>query len=234
MRSRTSQSAISDIERGRADRYTVAAIRRVLQAMDATCQMDVVWGGRGDLDRLLDADHARVVQVWAQRHRAAGWDVWVEASYSIYGERGRVDLLAFHAPSATLEVTEVKTGIWDVQATIGSLDTKVRLARRVAIHRGWRPRSVVPALVLMDGSTVRRRIADHAELFASLDVRGGSVCSFIRDPRTACTGVLAFVPLPRTNRTGLRRAGQQRVRLPAAAGAVSGSQQVPASLPSAP
>ena len=187
------------------------------------CQIDVVWGGRGDLARLLDADHARVVQVWAQHHRAAGWDVWPEASYSIYGERGRIDLLAFHPPSATLEVTEVKTGIWDVQDTIGSLDAKVRLAPRVAIQRGWRPRRVVAALVLMDGSTARRRVADHSALFASLDLRGGSVRAFIRDPRAACTGILAFVPLSRTNQTGLRRAGQQRVRAPAASVTVSGA-----------
>lgn len=212
-RSQASQSAISEIERGRSDRYTVATIRRVLRALDATCHMDVVWGGRGDLDRLLDADHARIVQVWAQRHRAAGWDVWPEASYSIYGERGRIDLLAFHPASATLEVTEVKTGLWDVQETIGVLDAKVRLAPRIAAQRGWRPRRVVPVVVLMDGSTVRRRVAEHAALFAMLDVRGSSVRPFIRDPRRAGSGLLAFVPLPRTNHVGLRRAGQQRVRV---------------------
>jgi transcriptional regulator with XRE-family HTH domain len=229
-RSNASQSAISDIERGRADRYTVAMIRRVLRSLDATCRMDVIWGGRGDLDRLLDADHARIVQMWAQRHRAAGWEVWAEASYSIFGERGRIDLLAFHPPSATLEVIEVKTGIWDVQDTIGSLDAKVRLAPRVAVQRGWRPRRVVAALVLMDGSTVRRRVAGHSALFGSLDLRGGSVASFIRDPRRPGTGLLAFVPLPRTNHTGLRRAGQQRVRVPRASLSVDVGQ--PDAIPS--
>lgn len=222
-RSRTSQSAISHIERGRSDRYTIATIRRVLRALDATFRLDVVWGGRGDLDRLLDADHARIVQVWAQRHREAGWDVWAEASYSIYGERGRIDLLAFHPSSATLEVTEVKTGIWDIQGTIGALDAKVRLAPRVAAQHGWHPRRVVGALVVMDGSTVRRRVADHFALFAAFDVRGGSVRSFIRDPRVAGAGLLAFIPLPGTNHTSHRRAGQQRVRVPAAPASVSGT-----------
>ncbi|HEX7172194.1 MAG TPA: helix-turn-helix transcriptional regulator [Candidatus Limnocylindria bacterium] len=212
-RSRASQSAISDIERGRSDRYTVAMIRRVLRALDATSHLEVVWGGRGDLDRLLDADRARIVQVWAQRHRAAGWEVWPEASFSIYGERGRIDLLAFHPRSATLEVSEVKTGIWDVQETIGGLDAKVRLAPRVAAQRGWRPRRVVGALVLMDGSVVRRRVADHFALFASFDMRGSSVRSFLRDPRRPGSGLLAFVPLPRTKHAGLRRAGQHRVRV---------------------
>lgn len=179
-RSRASQSAISDIERGRSDRYTLATIRRVLRALDATCRVDVVWGGHGDLARLLDADHASIVQLWA---------------------------------SGTLEVAEMKTGIWDVQGTIGLLDAKVRLAPRVAAQRGWRPQRVVPALVLMDGSTVRRRVAEYAGLFATLDVRGASVGSFIRDPRVAGAGLLAFVSLPRTNQTGLRRAGQHRVRV---------------------
>lgn len=135
-RSGVSQSAISDIERGRIDRYTVATIRRLLRALDATAVVDVTWGGRGDLDRLMDADHARVLQAWANRHQRAGWDVWNEASYSIYGERGRIDQLAFHPPTGVLEVTEAKTGIWDVQDTIGRLDAKVRLAARVVEPRG--------------------------------------------------------------------------------------------------
>ena len=96
VRSGVSQSAISDMERGRIDRYTMHTTRSVLRALDASVSLDPMWGGRGDLDRLLDADHARLMQGWADRHRGAGWDVWNEASYSIYGERGRIDQLAFH------------------------------------------------------------------------------------------------------------------------------------------
>lgn len=209
-----SPSAISDMERGWAERYTLRTIRRVLRGLDATALLDVTWGGRGDLDRLLDADHARVVQAWADRHRRAGWDVWVEASYSIYGERGRIDQLAFHRPTGVLEVAECKTGIWDVQDTLGRLDAKVRLAPRIAAQRGWRVRRVVGALVVLDGRTARRRVSDHQPLFAGYDTRGRAAYAFVRDPRRAAAGVLVFVPLPRANQPRLRRAGQRRVKLP--------------------
>lgn len=213
-RSGVSQSAISEIERGRIDGYTLRTVRSALRALDSTAVLDVTWGGRGDLDRLLDADHARLVQLWADGHRQAGWDVWNEASYSIYGERGRIDQLAFHAPTGVLEVTEVKTGIWDVQETLGRLDAKVRLAPTVAAERRWRIRRVVGALVIADGRTVRRRVTEHRVLFARYEVRGRAAHAFVRDPRRAAEGLLVFLPLSRTTHGGLRRAGQRRVRLP--------------------
>jgi transcriptional regulator with XRE-family HTH domain len=214
VRAGVSQSAISDMERGRIERYTVQRIRRTLRALDASVALDPLWGGRGDLDRLLDADHARLMQRWADLHRRTGWDVWNEASYSIYGERGRIDLLAFHPPTGTLEVAECKTGIWDVQDTLGRLDAKIRLAPRIARERGWAVRRVVGALVFMNGTTVRRRVHEHAGLFARYSCRGREALAWVRDPRLAPdAGLLAFVSLPRTNQGGPRRAGQRRVRL---------------------
>lgn len=40
-------------------------------------------------------------------------------SFNHYGDRGRYDILAFHPPTGILLVVEVKTGIGDVQATLG-------------------------------------------------------------------------------------------------------------------
>lgn len=212
-----SQSAISDMERGRTDRYTLQTTRRVLRALDASVDLDPMWGGRGDLDRLLDADHARLMQEWADRHRRAGWDVWNEASYSIYGERGRIDQLAFHPPTAVLEVTEGKTGIWDVQDTLGRLDSKVRLAPRVAAGRGWNPSRVVGALVVMDGTTVRRRVREHESLFARYSLRGHLANAWSgtrrRPPAASWSSFHCHVPI----RVGLGArdsGGCGRVRLP--------------------
>jgi transcriptional regulator with XRE-family HTH domain len=207
-----SKAAISDIERGRVDRYTLATIRRVLRSLSATVELYATWGGAGDLDRLLDADHALVVELWAGRHQAAGWELLPEASYSIFGERGRIDLLAFHPATGVLEVAECKTGIWDVQDTIGRLDAKVRLARRVAAERGWRVSRVVPALVIAEGRTARRRIAQHSSLFGRFECRGHSALAFVRDPTRPAGALLFFLTLPKTNQGSLRRAGQRRVR----------------------
>ena len=212
-RAGVSSSAISDMEHGHADRYTLTTIRRVLHGLDASGELDVMWGGRGGLDHLLDADHARLMQAWADRHRQAGWEIWSEASYNIYGERGRIDMLAFDIASGVLEVTEGKTGIWDVQDTMGRLDAKIRLAPRVAAQRHWMARRVVGALVVAEGRTARRRVTEHATLFERFETRGQAAHAFIREPRRAASGLLVFLPLSSANQNGLRRAGQRRVPL---------------------
>jgi transcriptional regulator with XRE-family HTH domain len=207
-----SRSAISDIERGRMDRYTIASVRAVLRALDAEGELTVRWGAPGDLDSLLDRDHALLVRTWAEAHRRHGWEVWPEASYSVYGERGRIDLLAFHPATGILEVAEMKTGIWDLQETLGRLDSKVRLARGVAAERGWDVRGVVGALVISDGRTARRRIAEHAVLFGRYATRGQAARAFVRQPRGDVRGLLAFVSLPDSNHARSRRAGQRSIR----------------------
>jgi transcriptional regulator with XRE-family HTH domain len=212
-RADVSRSAISSIERGRVERYTLATVRAVMRALNASVELYAMWGGHGELDRLLDADHARLVQEWADRHRRAGWEVWPEASYSIFGERGRIDLLAFHPPTGVLVVSECKTGIWDVQDTIGRLDVKVRLAPTVTKERGWDVRRVIGALVIAEGRTARRRVAQHELLFGRYDLRGWAAHAFVRDPGDGGTGILTFVVLPHANQDGLRRAGQRRVRV---------------------
>jgi transcriptional regulator with XRE-family HTH domain len=207
-----SRSAVSDIERGRADRYTIASVRRLLRALDADGELGVRWGAPGDLDRLLDRDHALLVRTWAEMHRHQGWEVWPEASYSVYGERGRIDLLAFHPATGTLEVAEMKTGLWDLQDTLGRLDAKVRLSRGLTAERGWDVRAVVGALVIADGRTARRRVAEHAVLFGGYEVRGRAARAFVRRPRAGVRGLLAFVSLPNSNQDRLRRAEQRSVR----------------------
>lgn len=207
-----SRSAISAIERGRVSRYTLASVRRLLAALNADADLLVRWSAPGDLDRLLDRDHAALVQAWAELHVRHGWEVWPEASYSIYGERGRIDLLAYHPPTGTLEVSEAKTGLWDVQDTLGRLDAKVRLARQVAAERGWAVRRVVGALVIADGRTARRRVSEHAPLFAAYATRGRAARAFVQEPTPGVAGLLAFVSVPDSNDRSLRRAGQRAVR----------------------
>jgi transcriptional regulator with XRE-family HTH domain len=230
-RAAISESAISAMEHGRIDQFTLATVRRVLRALDASASLHVQWHGRGDLDRLLDGDHARLVMAWNARHLQAGWEVWNEPSYSIYGERGRIDQLSFHPGSGILEVAECKTGLWDNQETLGLLDVKLRLAPKIAAERGWQPSAVVGALVLADGRTVRRRLAQYAPLYARYALRGHAAHAWIRNPRAGVEGLLAFVSLPDSNQGGLRRAGQQRVRVRQAVASVAELQTPPLERP---
>ena len=90
---KVSQQAISLIERGHGGRLSVETMRRVFGALDARWEPTVSWRG-GDLDRLIDAEHARLVGEISRRLADTGWEVAVEVTYSDFGDRGPVDVLA--------------------------------------------------------------------------------------------------------------------------------------------
>ncbi len=79
MKAECSQAMVSLIERGHIDRISLRALRRVLAALDASAFVTVNWRA-GDLDRLVDEDHARLVAAVAALLRAAGWLVETEVT----------------------------------------------------------------------------------------------------------------------------------------------------------
>jgi hypothetical protein len=89
---------VSRLERGNLRACSLARLERILQALEARLVVFVDWRG-GELDRLLDADHARLQERWGLR-KAAASDRWIsrqEVTYSEYGERGSIDDLAYDA-----------------------------------------------------------------------------------------------------------------------------------------
>ena len=140
------------------------------------------WRG-ADLARLLDGDHAALQAAWADRLRRWGWEVRVEVSFNHYGDRGRVDLLAWHAGHRILAVGEIKSELVDAQGLLGPLDVKVRLGPQLAAAAGWPvPRIVAPLLIIRDGSTTRSRLARLAPLFDSFVHRGRAAAGCLRHP----------------------------------------------------
>src|SRR4051794_253417 len=81
---------------------------------------------------------------------------------NIRGERGVIDILAWHASSQTLLVIELKTEIVDVNDLMGKADKKRRLAALIGRDRGWKPRSVGLWVIVADSKTNRRRVQSHA------------------------------------------------------------------------
>lgn len=122
------QSTVSDIETGRAYGCPVDTLTRLVAALGARIQVRVLAHGE-DLDRILDASHADIVERVAAFLRRYGWEVVPEATFSVYPERGSVDLLAFHPSTGALLIVEVKSAIPDVQATLAGMDRKARRAR---------------------------------------------------------------------------------------------------------
>jgi transcriptional regulator with XRE-family HTH domain len=180
---RTSQDTVSRLERGAVGGMTVAQIRAIGEAIGVTLDLVPRWRG-GELDRLLGARHSALHEAVAARFATLpGWRAIPEVTFSIYGERGAIDVLAWHEPTRTLLVIELKTEIVDVQELLGTLDRKRRLAPKVAAERGWRPATVATWVILAEGRTNRRRVAAHRTVLrAALPADGHAMRAWLDVP----------------------------------------------------
>lgn len=177
-----SPMTVSRLERGQVESLTVRVIRRVARVLEV--RMDFApWSRHGDLHRFATAEHAGLVEAVVKVLGQLGWAARAEVSFSNLGERGFIDILAWHAASATLLVIEVKTEIVDVGDTLGTLDRKRRLAAGIGREMGWIPRVVAAALIVEDTTTNRRRIANHAATVRTqLPDDGRRMRAFLRHP----------------------------------------------------
>jgi len=194
VKSGVSQQEISLFERGHLDAAPLRKVRAVLRAVDASGELEVRWRG-GALDRLLDERHAAVLGVIAALLTTEGWQVLPEVSYSVYGERGSIDLLAWHAESRTLLVVEVKSELTSLEATLRKHDEKVRLAAGIARERfGMEAQAVGRLLVLPEERTARRHVAKAAAVLdRAYPVRGREVRLWLSAPVGSLRGLL-FLP----------------------------------------
>lgn len=207
-----SQDTVSRTERGRIAEVSIPALRRQAAALGAELHLEL-WFRGGELDRLMDEGHAALVGAVAARLEALGWETRPEVSFAVYGERGSIDLVAWHAASATLLVIEVKTELTSLEETLRRHDVKVRLAAQVVAERfGWRARCVARLLVLPDGSTARAQVRRHdAVLRSALPLRGPALRGWLRAPAGSVAG-LAFVPFARGARGSRPPIGRKRIR----------------------
>ncbi len=132
-KARVSGSVICRIERGHADRVAAHTLDRVAAALDARIDVRLLWHGEG-LDRLLDARHARLVDLVLNILTSSDWELATEVSFNVYGERGSIDILAFHPATGCLLVIEIKSVVPDMQSMLAALDRKGRLARSVRLE----------------------------------------------------------------------------------------------------
>lgn len=217
-RAGVSQQLVSLLEHGHFEVVGLDKARAVAGALDARLELDLRWRGP-ELDRLLDTDHAKLVGRVVMVLRSAGWEVIVEWTFSHYGERGSVDVVGWHAATASLLVVEVKTSIVDLQELLASVDRKARVAQRMlADERGWRPRAVGRIVVMPGTSTIRDALRKHAAVFAAaFPARTREVRRWVAAPdgRASLSGLWLLRP---TNGRGTPRPGGgsagSRVRRP--------------------
>ena len=123
------------------------AIDRVVVGLGGELDVRVCWRGE-ELHRLLDAVHAAIGERLVELLEAQGWRCVAEVTSWIRGEKGSIDLLAWHPATGRLLVVETKSVVPDLQQMLASLDRKVRLAPEIAARRGWRGTGVAKAIVL--------------------------------------------------------------------------------------
>jgi transcriptional regulator with XRE-family HTH domain len=192
-----SSSTISRIERGHIESLSLATLRHVAAVLEIRLDLIPRWRG-GDLDRLLNAHHSALHERVARDFgRRSGWIFLPEVSFAIFGERGVIDIFAFHPGRRALLVIELKTDIADVNELVGTLDRKTRLALTVASQRGWAvgPDVTISSWVIVaEGRTNRRRVAAHATMLkAAFQLDGRSVRGWLDDPDRAIR-CLSFWP----------------------------------------
>ncbi len=179
-----SQTVISRMERGHLGGQSLDDIRAVAAALDMRIDLVARWRA-GDLDRLLNGGHSALHEFVARmfRDKVPAWVLAPEVSFAIYGERGVIDILAWHPGRRALLVIELKTDLADMNEMVGTFDRKRRLARQVALERGWDPVAISAWLIIVDSRTNRRRVGAHETMLrAALPDDGRTMARWLRDP----------------------------------------------------
>ena len=205
-----SRELISRIENDRLDNVPAGKLGACVEELGAYLRVEVLWQGER-LPRLMDARHAALQHRFVMMLEQWGWVVRVEVSFNHYGDRGRIDVLGWHSATGVLAVVEIKPSLGDAQDTLGRLDVKARLGRMIGGQLGWDVRVVVPVLVLSEGTSQRRHVAQHAALFRQYSLRGRGAQAWLRRPTGAAPpGLLLFLDSPDSHTSSARRRSTHR------------------------
>jgi transcriptional regulator with XRE-family HTH domain len=191
------QKIVSLLERGQIERVSVERFRKVCAALQIEAVLDLRWrGGQGD--RLIDRDHARIVEAVIAELARLGWETYPEFTFNFYGERGSVDILAWHPGKRALLLIEVKTRLTDLQRLLMSVSKKLRLVPGlVSEERGWERRVLGHIVVMLDTRANRSTVARHQATFAAtFPSRTADARGWLRSPTADLAG-LWFLALRR-------------------------------------
>jgi transcriptional regulator with XRE-family HTH domain len=206
-----SRALVSRIERGDLEGPSLRLTRRVAGVLGISLRFSPSWRG-AETARLLDERHAEIEAAVVERLAAKGWLATPERSFSIWGERGSIDVFARHRAGCALLVVEVKTRLVDLQDLLSTLDRKRRLGPEIARADGWRPTATGCVLVLPEETWARHAVRRHEALFgAALPGRGLDVRRWLEDPQGDLRAVW-FLLNESPGSAKRRSGGTQRVR----------------------
>lgn len=212
---KVSRGSISRVERGHLDTLSLRTLRAIAATLDIRLEMQPRWRG-GDLDRMLNQRHSALHESVAQAFGRdfPAWALAPEVSFSIWGERGLIDLLAWHPGARALVVIELKTEIADANELVGTVDRKRRLARQIARDRDLDPATVSVWVIVSGSRTNRRRIAAHAAMFrTAFPADGRSIKAWLGHPERPISALSTWLSESSAPHPG-GLASVRRVRLP--------------------
>jgi transcriptional regulator with XRE-family HTH domain len=211
-RARVSQRLVSLAEAGQLERMSTSSLRAIGRALEVRMLVEPQWRG-GQLRRLLDGEHAALVNAVAAIMRRRAWQIIVEYTFNHFGDRGSVDLVGWQPRHQALVLVEVKSGITDVQDLHAAMARKRRIVPTlVAREHGWWPTSVGQLLVVAEASAQRRLVARHDEIFSvTFAHRGRDARSWLARPAGTLSALWFLSPSVGVTRKRLE--GQpQRIR----------------------
>jgi transcriptional regulator with XRE-family HTH domain len=202
---------VSRVERGLLDGVTVGTLRSLSRALGMPPLVAVGWRGP-EIDRLLDEAHAALVEATVALLVRHGWIVVTEYSFNHFGERGAMDILAWHPAAATLLIVEIKSRLWDLQDMLGALDRKRRLVPGLARREfGWNADSVGVLLVMPETRSHRASIERHRATFRTASPLGQvDVKRWLERPIGGLRGILFLNNVPQASTRQLARRKRAR------------------------
>ena len=157
---RVHRSRISGVERGLLDRVPIGELRAIAAQLEIRVEVGASWRG-GDGARIVNERHTRMHELVAARLIGAGWELATEVTFSEWGERGAIDILAWHAASRTLLIIELKTELADPAGLVAQVNRYRRLAPKIGRDRGWDPVRVAAWVLVAESDPNRRQLAHH-------------------------------------------------------------------------
>jgi DNA-binding XRE family transcriptional regulator len=211
---RVSRATVSRAERGHLVAILLPNLRAIGTVLEIRLDFTPWWRG-GQLDRMVNAGHGALhEQVARMLGELPEWTSAAEVTFSIFGERGSIDVLAWHAARRALLVVELKTEIPDPAALIAQVDRYVRLARAVATERGWDAATVNRWVAVAESDMNRRQVSRHrAMLRNAFPANGHGMRHWLRDPAEPVAALSFLADVHGANANG-RFAPTRRVRPP--------------------
>lgn len=177
---------VSHLERGVLDELTIGMMRRIVAVIGMHIDLVPKWKSV-DLEREMVGAHDALQAAVLRLIRATPrWVAEAEVTYSFFGDRGAIDILAWHEASRTLLIIELKTLLVEPAGIKRRNDERRRRGPEIGAERGWRPQAVAVWVILTDTRTNRARAARNADILLSPHtIDGRAMRAWLRNPSGA-------------------------------------------------